>query len=164
MLNFVYRLFAAIFLISGLVACSRNEPENETTYSDPYRLTAERCRELFPPDSDLWALTQAGNADVIRCTMTVHRGRQHYDPLQDLYLLYRIEGIEPEGLDERIRALDRREIATKIGNWHDLNDFLEPIEDRNWRGCLKFDPVARELITRGRDPDVPHEFDDCLPK
>lgn len=154
----------AIVSVTGLNACSETEPATNQPLSDPYRLTSEECHELFP-STELFLIGQRdGNPDAIRCYMTWSGYREAYDPLQDLYLLYRIEAIEPEGLDERIRALDRREIATKIRNWHSLNDYLEPVEDRNWRGCAIYDPIARELITRGRDPDVPHESDHCLPK
>ena len=164
MINFRYVFGPLLAFYLGVSACSPSETEAVITYSDPYRLSHDECHDFLQSIESLYDEGQAGNPYATLCRLTAHNGRQHYDPLEDLYLLYRIEGIEPEGLDERIRALDRRLIATKIRNWHDLNDFLEPVEGRNWRGCLKYDPIAHELITRGRDPEIPHEFDDCLPR
>jgi len=92
---------------------------------------------------------QEGDTLAMRCMLAIRDVEPDSFILR--YLLYRIEGIEPEGLDEIVRASERLDLAARIANIHGMHDFLGEIPFR--RGCRAFDATDRELLSRTSPQD-----------
>lgn len=152
---FVLLAFASLML-NG---CGVQVAEPSRPISDPLSIPLSECLERYHENEDIGAAIEAGDTHVIRCMLVIQEGSRPDDSFRLRYFLYRLEGVEPEGLDEIVRDMDRRSLAAKLGNEHMFTGFLEPFGfDR--RGCPSYDPVARELLLRARPPE---EDDPCLP-
>ena len=96
---------------------------------------------------------QVGDTTMIRCRLT----SQDLEPISfnHRYLLYRIEGIEPEGLDAIVRGHSRVELASRIVNLHERYEYLDAVEFAPMSGCRMFDAMARDLLSRTPPPPEP---------
>lgn len=153
------RILAASAVLSSL-ACDAKDIRQDRAVSDPLSIPLSECLERYRENEDIGAAIEAGDTHAIRCMLVIQEGSRPDDSFRLRYFLYRLEGVEPEGLDEIVRDMDRRSLAAKLGNEHMFTGFLEPFGfDR--RGCPLYDPVARELLLRARPPE---EDDPCLPR
>ena len=101
-----------------------------------------------------------GDPDAILCGLGFEWGRGiESAEMQLLYRYYRATGMEPEGLDERIRRIDRRQLYLRLLNWHDFSPELTMFEI-DARRCPIFDDIATELLLRAE----PSENMRCLPR
>ncbi len=60
---------------------------------------------------------EAGDPDVMRCFLSIRDLEP--DSFNLRYRIYRIEGVEPEGLDELVRGRSRQDLAARPANLHD---------------------------------------------
>ncbi|MGJ3231983.1 MAG: hypothetical protein ACFE0P_09305 [Oceanicaulis sp.] len=138
---------AALMAALALAACGAPgetvapTPPDERT--SPYAPDGERCNdELARGEID--DLIQAGDTSAMRCFLSLRDVEP--DSFNLRYLIYRIEGVEPEGLDDLVRERDRLELGARLSNLHAMHPSLEPFEFRG--GCKRYDAVARELLSR----------------
>lgn len=143
-----------------LTACGGEERAEPRPLSDPLSIPLSECLDHYAPDEDMSALIDHGDTNAIRCMLVIEDGARPTDSLRLRYYLLRLEGVEPEGLDEIVRSMDRVRLSYFLANEHQFTDFLSEF-DRNRRGCTIYDPVARELLLRARPPE---ERDTCLPR
>lgn len=76
--------------------------------------------------SEVGERIEAGDPDAMRCFLSLRDVEPNSFSLR--YRMYRIEGVEPEGLDQIVRSHDRLELATRIAVVHGLADELEEIK------------------------------------
>ena len=101
-----------------------------------------------------------GDEAAMLCTLALIEGPgRDGEKLRLLYRLYRMREVEPEGLDARVRAMDRQELAARLRNAHMFSPELSSFESGMF-GCPRYDPIARDLILRAR----PSEDMSCLPR
>lgn len=171
-----------VALMAMLMTACSNPETTQKVYSDPYDMTVDECYELYPVegmlrDTDDNAMVddkRQGEPLAIRCIMIIAKEVGRAPEFWDYYALYRVEGIEPEGLDAMVRALPRNELAVEIRVLHDLLDYLDPIEwEYRWAPnmrsglpslrlyCKQYDEVIVELLERAQPATEP---DPCLPK
>jgi hypothetical protein len=126
----------------ALAACSAEDPPVRDL-SSPYPSDPQVCDEKRA-DGPLYELIYAGDTEAMRCFLAFRDAEP--DSFNLRYLMYRLEGVEPEGLDELVRGHDRLRPAARIANIHGRHDTLEDIPFRG--GCTGFDAPARELLSR----------------
>ena len=101
-----------------------------------------------------------GEEAAMLCTLALIEGPgRDAEKLELLYRLYRMRGVEPEGLDARARAMDRQELAAWLRIFHRFSPELSLFESGMF-GCPQYDAVARDLILRARPSEDRH----CLPR
>ena len=153
------RAFAVLIFCFFLKACAEPAPPvvalELPDWSD--------CVQTY--QSDGGTMTDAflgGDPQAARCLIALNseRGELQAEAFEYRYLIYRVEGIEPEGLDQIVRAMDRQVLAAMIGNAHHAIDGLDPIDSHPWTGCPRYDRPALALLLRaplGEDTN-------CLPR
>jgi hypothetical protein len=125
-----------------LAACGADDPPVREL-SSPYPSDPQVCDEKRA-DGRLVERMHAGDTEAMRCFLAIRDVEP--DSFNLRYLMYRLEGVEPEGLDELVRGQDRLRLAARIANIHGRYDTLEDIPFRG--GCTGFDAPARELLSR----------------
>ena len=127
-------------------ACTEPEPASPQALDLP---DWETCLDEFGGDiHQLLDAVDRGEEAAMLCNLATRYWRDDDEvKFELLYRLYRLRGREPEGLDAMVRALDRRQVATRLGIVHMFSAELVPFES-DPRGCPDYDPVARELILR----------------
>lgn len=143
-----------------LSACSGNASAEPRTLSDPVSIPVSECLDHYAPDEDISALIDKGDTHAMRCMLAIQEGANPHDSLRLRYYLLRLEGIEPEGLDEIVRSMERRRLAYFLEAEHEFTDFLSEFDVDRRTGCTVYDPVAHDLLLRARPPE---ERDECLP-
>lgn len=93
---------------------------------------------------------EAGDPDAMRCFLSIRDLEPYSFNLR--YRIYRIEGVEPEGLDELVRGRSREELSIDLANLHNRVPELEPVAFAPGSSCRMFDPAARELLSRTPPP------------
>lgn len=126
----------------ALAACSAEDPPVREL-SSPYPSDPQVCDEKRA-DGLLYQRINEGDTEAMRCFLAIRDVET--DSFELRYLMYRLEGVEPEGLDELVRGHDRLRLAARIANIHGIHDALEEIPFRG--GCRAFDAPARELLSR----------------
>jgi len=121
----------------------------------PYAEDGARCQDRFAR-GELMAREDAADPAALRCLLSIRD--QEPDSFNLRYRLYRIEGVEPEGLDELARSRKREELVARLANLHDRYPELEPVGFAPGSACYTFDPVARELLSR---TDIPEDGLKC---
>ena len=124
---------------------------------------AQTCMERFTPERLSDAIWDEGDTEAARCGLAIAGERAlESQRLRAYYLIYRLEGFEPEGLDAIVRARDRQVFAAELRNYHNFIEALEPFPDHWWSllGCTAYDAPARELLLRTQ----PSEDMECLPR
>lgn len=134
-------IFAGVVTLL-LAACSAEDPPVRDL-SSPYPSDPQVCDEKRA-DGRLAERMHAGDTEAMRCFLAIRDVEP--DSFNLRYLMYRLEGVEPEGLDELVRGHHRLRLAARIANIHGMNDFLGEIPFR--RGCRAFDSTDRELLSR----------------
>jgi len=133
-------LACAVTLV--LAACGAEDPPVREL-SSPYPSDPQVCDEKRA-DGLLYQRINEGDTEAMRCFLAIRDVEP--DSFNLRYLMYRLEGVEPEGLDELVRGHDRLRLAARIANIHGMNDFLGEIPFRG--GCTGFDATDRELLSR----------------
>lgn len=120
--------------------------------SSPFTGDMQACLDGVTGD-DWFEGRYAGDPAMIRCRLT----SQDAEPVSfnNRYLLYRIEGVEPEGLDAIVRRHSRSELAARIVNLHERYDYLDAVQFSPFSGCRMFDAAARDLLSRTPPPPEP---------
>jgi hypothetical protein len=145
----------AAMAVGLIVACGPVDTHTVTPAderSSPFTDDFAACLDGLTGE-DWFEGEQAGDPALIRCVLT----SQDQAPISfnHRYLLYRIEGVEPEGLDAIVRGHGRVELAARIVNLHERYDYLGPVEFQSATGCRMFDATARELLSRTPPPPEP---------
>lgn len=149
----VQSLKAALLALSCsvLAACGPSDGGFEPTPPDqrtsPYAEDRARCQDRYAP-GELMEREEAADPAALRCLLSL-RDREP-DSFDLRYRLYRIEGVEPEGLDALVRDRTRENLSLKLANVHNLYPELETVEFARESACRAFDPVARELLSRAQ--------------
>jgi hypothetical protein len=115
--------------------------------SSPYAEDGARCQDRYA-FGELMEREDAADPAALRCLLSI-RDREP-DSFDLRYRLYRIEGVEPEGLDALVRDRTRESLSLKLANVHNLYPELETVEFARGSACRAFDPVARELLSRAQ--------------
>ena len=121
------------------------------------------CLEGYGGDgSVLFKAERNGDTQAVRCTLALNYDQtlEDFQYLELYYMIYRLEGVEPEGLDAIVRRMDRQELATKLRLLHDFETWLEPFARHWWTFCTVYDRPARELLRRS----IPSEDMSCMPR
>jgi len=138
---------AALFAALALAACGApgdavtpTPPDQRTS---PYAPDGEYCNDDMAR-GEIDDLIQAGDTAAMRCFLSLRDVEP--DAFNLRYLIYRIEGVEPEGLDEIVRSHGRLELGARLSGVHGMHPSLEPFGFEG--GCRRYDAVARELLSR----------------
>jgi hypothetical protein len=121
-------------------AVTPTPPEARTS---PYAPDGEACNDDMAR-GEVGERIDAGDPDAMRCFLSLRDVEP--DSFNLRYLIYRIEGVEPEGLDEIVRTQDRLRLGARLSGIHAMHPSLEPFDFVG--GCRAYDPVARELLSR----------------
>ena len=154
----------AVLVLSALallIACGY--PADDRPVRPLILPSAQACMERFTPEGLSDAIRSEGDTEAARCGLAIAGERaSDFERLRAYYLIYRLEGFEPEGLDTIVRARDRQILAAELRNHHNFIEALEPFPDHWWSllGCTAYDALARELLLRAR----PSEDMECLPR
>lgn len=120
------------------------------------------CRDIYTSEERVEAVMVRGDTEAARCGLALF-GSDTPEPIrfEAYYLIYRLEGFEPEGLDAMVRAMEREHLAARLRNYHDFTEPLEPFPEPWWAlGCPVYDAPAQNLLLRTR----PSENMECLPR
>jgi hypothetical protein len=124
---------------------------------------AQTCLERFTPKRLSDAVWDEGDPEAARCGLAISGEHAlESERLRAYYLIYRLEGFKPEGLDAIVRARDRQVFAAELRNYHNFIEALEPFPDHRWSllGCPIYDAPARELLLRTQ-PNRPRTWSAC---
>jgi hypothetical protein len=125
------------------------EPTPPDQRSSPYAEDGARCQDRYAR-GELMKREDAADPAALRCLLSIRDLEP--DSFNLRYRLYRIEGVEPEGLDELVRNHTREALSIRLENAHLLYPELAGVESAPGSACRMFDPVARELLSRAQ-PD-----------
>ena len=152
--GFETRSGLAIVLALILAACGPSgdgyEPTPPDERSSPYAEDGARCQDRYAR-GELMKRENAADPAAFRCLLSI-RDREPY-AFHIRYRLYRVEGVEPEGLDDLVRDQSREDLSLRLANVHNLYPELAPVEFAPGSACRMFDPVARELLSRAEPED-----------
>lgn len=147
---------SAVSALGGLAlaACGPSdggfEPTPPEQRGSPYAPDGERCTEGLK-QGELTDRMDSGDPDALRCFLSIRDVEP--DSFNLRYRIYRIEGVEPEGLDALVRSRTREELSIDLANLHNGSTELDPVEFAPGSACRMFDPVARELLSRIDNPE-----------
>ncbi|MEQ8403716.1 MAG: hypothetical protein RKE49_01370 [Oceanicaulis sp.] len=125
------------------------EPTPPDQRSSPYAEDGARCQDRYAR-GELMEREDAADPAALRCLLSIRDLEP--DAFNLRYRLYRIEGVEPEGLDALVRSRTRRELAADLANLHGRYPELAPADFHPMSGCRMYDSVARELLQRTPAP------------
>ncbi len=151
--------FATVIALVTLAACGEDTAPPVRTLSLP---EWDDCRDIYTSEERVEAVMVRGDTQAARCGLALF-GPDAPEPMrfEAYYLIYRLDGFEPEGLDALARAMDREHLAARLRNIHDFTVPLAPFPEPWWAlGCPVYDALARELLLRAR----PSEDMECLPR
>ncbi len=145
----------ALISVGLIAACGPFDAHTATPPSErssPFTDDFPACLDGVTGD-DWFEGRYNGDPAMIRCRLT----SQDLEPISfnHRYLLYRIEGVEPEGLDAIVRGHSRVELASRIVNLHERYEYLDTVAFAPMSGCRMFDAMARDLLSRTPPPPEP---------
>ena len=142
-------LFVALVLSFTVSACGGTSEEVTPTppeaRTSPYAPDGEACNDNMAR-GEVGERIDSGDPDAMRCFLSLRDLEP--DSFNLRYRIYRIEGVEPQGLDEIVRGHDRLELASRLLAVHQMSPELDVIERHRQTACRMFDPVMRELLSR----------------
>jgi hypothetical protein len=152
-------------MLALVAACSNPKRPDPVEPSDPYSFSFDDCMKHFGETPGVVSAARSrGDPLAIRCLISAGRDEGREPDFFAFYSLYRIEGVEPEGLNEMVSAKPRDELASLLRIIHGMYDYLEPFEFawNNWFDyCTQYDEVATELLRRAKPPEKTNA---CLPR
>jgi len=109
----------------ALADCGRSDSSFEPTPPEqrrsPYAPDGVRCTEGLE-QGELIDRMDAGDPDALRCFLSIRDVEP--DSFNLRYRIYRIEGVEPEGLDALVRSRTREELSIDLTTLHNRSTEL----------------------------------------
>ncbi|MGX6649080.1 hypothetical protein ACWCOP_14180 [Maricaulaceae bacterium MS644] len=123
----------------ALASCGPSDGGFELTppreRSSPYAEDGARCQDRYA-FGELMEREDAADPAALRCLLSIRdREPDSFDLRYRLYRLYRIEGVEPEGLDALVRDRTRESLSLKLATVHTLYPALETVEFARGSAC-----------------------------